>query len=173
MLLSVLRNYDWDETVRLVSQGSALTHAHEISRLGCCIFTKFLRGCFLEHSKEAALARIRSLDYSRFFTSMATAEYGMILTEEVQRWDEASLKETGYVADTLQAAVFSIMKEESFESAVSAAICLGYDTDTTACVTGQLAGALYGKDSIPVRWLDKLRKKDTLIRIAAAFAAAV
>ena len=172
-LLAILRDYDWEQTVQLVSSGSSLTHAHEISRLGCVIFTEFLRGILSEHSKEPALDRLRGLDYSRFFTSMATGEYPMILTETVGDWKEAELKETGYVADTLQAAVCSIMQTSSFEEAISAAICLGYDTDTTACVTGQLAAALYGMDSIPDRWLEKLKKKDLLATIAADFAAAV
>ena len=172
-LLAILRDYDWDETVRLVSRGSALTHAHEISRLGCCIFTEFLRGCILEHSKEVAIEHIRSLDYSRFFTSMAQEEYGMILTKDVSVWDESMLRETGYVADTLQTALFSIMKTNSFEDAISTAICLGYDTDTNACVTGQLAVALYGLDSIPTGWLDKLRRHDFLMKIAARFAEAI
>ena len=172
-LLAILRDYDWDETVRVVSRGSALTHAHEISRLGCCIFTEFLRGCILEQDKGAALKHIQSLDYSRFFTSMAMKEYEMILTRDVHTWDESLLRETGYVADTLQSALFSIMKTDGFEDAISTVICLGYDTDTNACVTGQLAAALYGLDSIPARWLDKLHRKDFLFEIATAFSTVV
>ena len=172
-LLAILRDYGWDQTVSLVSRGSSLTHAHEISRLGCVIFTEFLRGMLAEHSKEAALDRICGLDYTRFFTSMATGEYRMILAEDVSAWKETELKETGYVADTLQAAVFSIMKTGSFEDAISTAILLGYDTDTTACVTGQLAAALYGTEAIPARWMEKLKKKELLEKIAAEFAAVV
>lgn len=172
-LLAILRNYNWDQTVQLVSCGSSLTHAHEISRLGCVIFTEFLREILSAQSKKAALDHVRGLDYTRFFTSMATGEYRMILTEDVSDWKEAELKETGYVADTLQAAVFSIMKTGSFEDAISTAILLGYDTDTTACVTGQLAAALYGTEAIPARWLEKLKKKELLERIAAEFAAVV
>lgn len=172
-MLAILRNYDWDQTVQLVSLGSSLTHAHEISRLGCVIFTEFLRGILSAHSKEAALTRIRGLETTSFFASMATEEYRMILTESVSDWKEAEIKETGYVADTLQVAIFSIMTTESFEDAVPTAILLGYDTDTTACVTGQLAAALYGSDAIPARWLNRLRKKDLLATIAADFAAVV
>ena len=172
-LLAILRNSDWDQTVRLVGRSSSLTHAHEISRLGCVIFTEFLRCLIQKSSKEEALNYICGLDYRKFFTSIATGEYRMILAEDVSVWDESEIKETGYVADTLQAAIFCIMRTASFEDAVSTAICLGYDTDTTACVTGQLAAALYGAEAIPSRWLEKLKKKDLLVTIAADFAAAV
>ena len=46
---------------------------------------------------------------------------------------------------------------------------MGYDTDTVAGITGSIAGMLYGKDDIPERWLDKLRKKDYLESLALKF----
>ena len=46
-----------------------------------------------------------------------------------------------------------------YEDAVRQAVMLGNDTDTTACVTGGLAGILYGFDRIPARWYDALRGK--------------
>ena len=44
-----------------------------------------------------------------------------------------------------------------YEEAVKRAVLLGDDTDTTACVTGGLAGILFGFHSIPARWYDALR----------------
>ena len=38
----------------------------------------------------------------------------------------------------------------------------GDDTDTVAAVAGGLAGALYGYEGIPVKWLDTLKKRGTL-----------
>jgi ADP-ribosylglycohydrolase len=172
-LLAILRSYDLDKTVRLVSAGSSLTHAHEISRLGCCLFTEFLRSILLRDSKEDALLRVRNLDWHLYFTPAATEEYPMFLVQDTDSWNETALRETGYVADTLQAAVFSIMKTGSYEEAVSAAVRLGYDTDTTACVTGQLAAGLYGKESIPVRWLEKLRRREYLLNLSSEFASII
>eukprot|EP00775_Hariotina_reticulata_P009353 gene9353-9516_t len=42
------------------------------------------------------------------------------------------------------------------EDAVVAAVHYGGDTDTIACMTGALMGALYGSAFIPERWLDGL-----------------
>ena len=50
---------------------------------------------------------------------------------------------------------------ESYGTVLSA-INFGYDTDTDAAVTGALAGAFYGMDSIPDRWLRAIKKKETM-----------
>lgn len=42
------------------------------------------------------------------------------------------------------------------------AVNLGSDTDTTACVAGALAGALYGFQDIPKEWLADLRGKNVI-----------
>jgi ADP-ribosylglycohydrolase len=52
------------------------------------------------------------------------------------------------------------MREASYEQVVKAAIALGHDTDTTACVAGGMAGLRYGVAAIPDRWLSQLRGRD-------------
>ena len=42
----------------------------------------------------------------------------------------------------------------------TAAIALGNDTDTTACVAGGLAGIRHGVDGIPRRWREQLRGQE-------------
>jgi ADP-ribosylglycohydrolase len=63
---------------------------------------------------------------------------------------------SGYVADSLEAALWCVASTADFETAILKAANLGGDADTTAAIAGQLAGALYGKDAIPSRWLEKL-----------------
>lgn len=59
----------------------------------------------------------------------------------------------GYVLDSLRAALWAFWSDEdSFEKGVLAAINLGDDTDTTAAIYGQLAGACYGYDALPEKW---------------------
>ncbi len=43
-----------------------------------------------------------------------------------------------------------------------AAVNLGDDSDTTACVTGALAGAIYGCEFIPWKWIEQLRGKEII-----------
>jgi ADP-ribosyl-[dinitrogen reductase] hydrolase len=72
----------------------------------------------------------------------------------------------GFVLDTVQAALWSLLRTESLEEAVITAVNLGADTDTTGAVTGALAGAAYGAPAIPARWSEQVQHHDELIAIA-------
>lgn len=78
-----------------------------------------------------------------------------------KRRDE--IQSTGYVVHTLEAAIWCVARTTSFRDAVLLAANLGHDADTTAAVTGQLAGALYGLSAIPEAWLDKLAWQDRIL----------
>jgi ADP-ribosyl-[dinitrogen reductase] hydrolase len=43
---------------------------------------------------------------------------------------------------------------------------LGDDADTTAAITGQLAGALYGGSGIPAEWLARLAWRERIEGLA-------
>jgi ADP-ribosylglycohydrolase len=66
---------------------------------------------------------------------------------------------SGYVVDCLRSARWAVDRGP-YELAVKAAISLGRDTDTTACVAGGIAGLRDGIDAIPARWRDNLRGQD-------------
>ena len=66
------------------------------------------------------------------------------------------IRGTGYIIDALEAALWALANHDSFEQGVLAAVNLGDDADTTAAIYGQLAGAIYGVEAIPERWLEKL-----------------
>lgn len=68
---------------------------------------------------------------------------------------------TGYVVDCLNSARLAL-EADSYEQVVKAAISLGHDTDTTACVAGGIAGIRDGIDAIPERWRNELRGQELL-----------
>lgn len=57
-------------------------------------------------------------------------------------------------------------KYDSFEEGLLHVVSLGYDTDTAGAVYGQLAGAFYGYESIPKRWISQLMKHDMICEMA-------
>jgi len=63
---------------------------------------------------------------------------------------------SGYVVDSLRSARWVVPKA-NYEQVVRAAVALGHDTDTTACIAGGIAGLMRGIDDIPVRWRKALR----------------
>ena len=81
------------------------------------------------------------------------------------------VKGTGYVVDSLEAALWAFHSTDSFEAAVLAAANLGDDADTTAAICGQIAGAFYGERGIPGRWLDKLAMRDFIADHAVTLSA--
>ncbi|MGM0446191.1 MAG: ADP-ribosylglycohydrolase family protein [Bacillota bacterium] len=70
-----------------------------------------------------------------------------------------------FVLNTLEASLWCFYKSDDYASAVNFAINLGGDTDTTAAVTGQMAGAYYGSSSIPKDWINKLAKKELILSL--------
>jgi ADP-ribosyl-[dinitrogen reductase] hydrolase len=78
------------------------------------------------------------------------------------------IRSTGYVVDTLEAALWCVEKTTSFEEALVLAVNLGGDSDAVGAVTGQLAGAVYGASFIPSNWLDPLAWRERIEEMALA-----
>lgn len=74
----------------------------------------------------------------------------------------SQIKATGYVAHSLEASLWSVGASGSFKEAVLRAANLGEDADTTAAITGQLAGVLYGAGGIPTDWQTRVAWGDTI-----------
>jgi ADP-ribosyl-[dinitrogen reductase] hydrolase len=66
---------------------------------------------------------------------------------------------SGYIVDTVQTVFDGFFNTGSFEDCLVRVVNRGGDADTTGALAGQLAGALYGVQGIPARWLKKLDPK--------------
>lgn len=83
----------------------------------------------------------------------------------------AAIRSSGYVVDTLEAALWAVGSTGSFEEALILAVNLADDADTVGAVTGQLAGAIYGARAIPERWLAPLAWRETIAAASRALLA--
>ncbi len=77
-----------------------------------------------------------------------------------------AIKGTGYVVNSLEAALWAFYRSTSFREGCLMAANLGADADTTGAIYGQLAGAYYGVDQIPIEWREKLAKRDLIESLA-------
>lgn len=77
------------------------------------------------------------------------------------------IRASGYVAHSLEASLWSVARSGTFAEAVLLAANLGEDADTTAAITGQLAGALFGGSEIPQVWRQRLALRDYIERLAS------
>lgn len=66
---------------------------------------------------------------------------------------------SGYSVDSLHNAITAFAEEASFEDVIVKLVNMGGDADTIAAIAGGLAGAFWGYDAIPERWLEALDKK--------------
>jgi ADP-ribosyl-[dinitrogen reductase] hydrolase len=62
----------------------------------------------------------------------------------------------GYVVETMQAVFQALFDTDCFEDCLIDVVNRGGDADTTGAIAGMLAGAVYGVDAPPGRWLDAL-----------------
>jgi len=79
---------------------------------------------------------------------------------------ESQIKGSGYVVNSLEAALWAFHTTDNFKDAILKAVNLGDDADTTAAICGQIAGAYYGFKAIPESWVDKLTMADVIITLA-------
>jgi ADP-ribosyl-[dinitrogen reductase] hydrolase len=96
----------------------------------------------------------------------AAAEIVQVLDTTRPNIVAGALPTTGYVVDTLRIACWALLAHDTFEEALVAAVNLGGDSDTQGAVTGALAGARWGYDHIPTRWVDPLFDRDFLLSLA-------
>lgn len=84
------------------------------------------------------------------------------------RLAEYQVRPTGYCVDTLEAALWAFWALTSAEDCIVLAANLGGDADTVAAVAGGLAGAYYGADALPARWLERLMVRQEIEEILEA-----
>lgn len=151
--LALVHQGDDASLVRDAMTQSRVTHGHLRSQVCCALYCLWARR-LLDEKKTAfedAVATLRGV----LGDSEARAE----LDFHVRPEEDGAVNGTGYVVDCLRSARWAL-GQGTYEDVVRAAIRLGNDTDTTACVAGGLAGVRDGVSAIPRRWLDALRGRE-------------
>jgi ADP-ribosyl-[dinitrogen reductase] hydrolase len=77
-----------------------------------------------------------------------------------------TIKGSGYVVKSLEAALWAFHRSDSFREGCLLAVNLGDDADTTGAVYGQLAGAFYAAHGIPPAWRDRLALRSRIEALA-------
>lgn len=147
---------DDTEFINMIVDASSLTHAHKCSVAGCVIYAYILRELLNNPEKSSVHKGIDYAQYVRPFGSY----YERVFSGNIETLKKEDINSSGYVVDSLEAALWCLLTTNSYKECVLKAVNLGEDTDTIAAIAGSLAGALYGIDAIPTNWTAKLRKKE-------------
>ena len=143
---------DMDAVIRYSGDSSRTTHAAAESVDACKLYGVMIAMALAGEAKEAILFETeRYLDLDTLSSTIAEIARGGYREKSIDQ-----IEGSGYVVKSLEAALWCFWQTNSYKQAVLEAVNLGQDTDTTAAVVGQVAGAFYGLESIPEDWRTKL-----------------
>ena len=161
----------------LTSAVATVTHGHPRSTLGCLLYLLVARELLAGQAPAAAYAAMRHTAQQWLAgTAPGPAKvekhrYEAVLNGTLPTLAEWHLHSSGYVVHTLEAALWCLLRHDTYAATVLAAVNLGDDTDTTGAVAGGLAGLVYGAAGIPKAWLNELGRRADIEALAERLAA--
>ena len=155
-----------NDAIECVHSVSGLTHNHARSKIACGLYY-FCVHSVLEGDGNLKERLQNGIDqgfayYEKDIRNIVELSYYRRLRDlsEFAEIKEAGIKSTGYVVDSLEAAIWSLINTDNFRDCELKAVNLGDDSDTIGAIAGGLAGLYYGYDSMPAEWLSTIQRKE-------------
>jgi ADP-ribosyl-[dinitrogen reductase] hydrolase len=145
---------------------SRTTHGTAAAVDACRYLGALLVGAVLGIDKASLLAQRYTPVPNYWEENPLVPEIEEIAAGSFKSRQPPEIESTGYVVKTLEAALWAFHHSESFEQGCRLAVNLGGDADTCGAVYGQLAGAFYGEQGIPRRWLNVLSHRQLIESLA-------
>lgn len=160
-----------DRAAEIIHNASKCTHAHIRGQMACGIYCAVVfQLCAGGHLPNAVNHAIHSaLSYYDRKSEFAEVYHEFEILKNIERQNESQIGSSGYVLDTLQAALWCLLTTSGYAECVLKAVNLGEDTDTTAAVAGGLAGLWYGAEAIPDNWAEVTAKYSELQQRSKCF----
>jgi len=150
------------------ADSSRTTHGAAEAIDGCRYLGALLVGAVRGASKEALLADHYAPVAGTWDAHPLAPAIAEIAAGSFKQRNPPTVKGTGYVVKSLEAALWAFLHGDDFGAGCLLAVNLGDDADTTAAVYGQLAGAYYGEAGIPPEWRSRLALRETITSLAEA-----
>jgi ADP-ribosyl-[dinitrogen reductase] hydrolase len=162
-LLFYIQDKTPNERFELTKLVSSITHGHIRSTIACFYYLEFARHILAGKEKQVIYQKLQS-EIPKYLTDFQIAPseinvFNRLLRQQINILPVQEIQSSGYVLHTLEASIWCVLNTENYRDAVLKAVNLGIDTDTTAAVTGGLAGLLYGIENIPEKWLIQIARK--------------
>jgi ADP-ribosyl-[dinitrogen reductase] hydrolase len=150
---------DCERSAEMSAQSSRTTHGAAECLDACRMFGHMLCTALAGTEREHILLGIdQHMVESPSIQAIARGEYQIKTRDEIRG--------SGYVVESLEGALWCFSNSQGFEQAVLLAANLGDDADTTAAIFCQIAGAYYGVEAIPARWLERLSMREFITELA-------
>ena len=147
-------------------ESSRTTHGHPAAVTACQYLAGLIYGAVQGVSKDDLLAPLYSPVPGFWERNPLHSEIRKVANGSYLLRDPPLIKGSGYVVESLEAALWAFAKGNDFRESVLLAVNLGDDADTTGAICGQLAGAYYGLDGIPEELKQGLVEVTLLLRAA-------
>ncbi len=172
-LVFAIKDLPIEERFERTKQVSSITHGHIRAVMACFYYLEFARQ-LIEGKSKFDIYEDLQITLPSFFknTGIESAEiayFDRILKANIADLRLSEIKSGGYVIETIEACIWCLLTTENYKDAVLKAVNLGHDTDTTAAVTGGLAGLLYGFECIPEDWVKKIAKREEIEELGERF----
>ena len=155
-----------EDAIALCANSSRTTHGASEAVDACRYFGGLLVGALNGEDKETLLGG-HYCPTPGYWTHRPLADkIAEIAGGSFRRKSPPEIRGTGYVVDSLEAALWAFHNSKSFEEGALMAANLGDDADTTTAIYGQIAGAYYGAEAIPSGWRSKLAHVELIARMA-------
>jgi ADP-ribosylglycohydrolase len=162
------------DLIAKIHEVSCITHAHLRSQMACGIYisiaVEILKGADLPTAYRTGLEKIREI-YNNSQYIQEKPHFQRVFDGKIAELPIEEINSGGYVIDTLEASIWCVLNSSSYPESVLKAVNLGGDTDTTAAVTGGLAGIYYGVENMPWEWVEQIALKQDIIDLSNHFAA--
>ncbi|WP_157150337.1 ADP-ribosylglycohydrolase family protein [Brachyspira sp. SAP_772] len=161
--------FESSEVINIIYNVSSLTHSHKRSLIACVIYTAIALNLINDMNIEEAINKALKDSFDYYKNEKELNNYKRIFESDFKKFNDVKIESSGYVVHTLEASIWILLNTSNYKDSVLKAVNFGDDTDTTAAVTGGLAGLYYGVDNIPSKWVDALINKELIINICNKF----
>jgi ADP-ribosylglycohydrolase len=155
------------DAIARAADSSRTTHAATECVDACRYLAALIVGAACGESKDQLLADHFEPEPGIWSTAPLAPKIAAIASGSFKHRNPPDVRGTGYVVESLDAALWAFHRSTSFRDGALLAVNLGDDADTTGAVYGQLAGAFYGAAGIPAPWRTKLALRERILTLAA------
>ncbi|MEL4470493.1 ADP-ribosylglycohydrolase family protein [Shewanella algae] len=151
------------DALEMAEQVSRTTHAEQRC-IEACQYLTYLLHVLLNSEHTLDKAELLTV-FPELFTHIVEQMHPdscKVIRGSYQHKNRDQIRSSGFVIDSLEAALWCFWHSDNFESGAVLAANLGDDADTVAAIYGQLAGAYYGYEALPKSWLHKLAWHDEI-----------
>ncbi|KAL8715103.1 MAG: hypothetical protein Q9220_001060 [cf. Caloplaca sp. 1 TL-2023] len=149
-----------EQAMEYAAASSHVTHPYPTNAEACKIYTKLIVSALNDIPKPELALLIAEWAFEDPDLKIRFEKY-----DSIETWHEVKdeqISSSGYVVHSLEASLWAFFTTSSFEEGALKVVNLGDDADTVGAIYGGIAGAFYGFEALPPKWLQGMGAKSVV-----------